>query len=355
MEIIRKGYRGPKVLDLQRRLRLLGYDLGKYEVDGLFGEYTSNALKNFQQDRGLDSTGVLDDQTWQELVDAGYSIGDRLIYFKNPPFRGDDVRALQAWLKTLGFFRGNETGIFVQSTHKALIDFQKELGLPVDGIAGKDTIQRLISLKRIIDEKATSNFPVVSRDYRKKDKEVKILLDYGSDISLSEGSYEYYKEESYICRSVLNYCKDILAEAGIESVFPADIDESITMFLADRINMANESGCDFLISLDLSRSIEKQARGSSCYYFKGLKSHSVVGKELANVMQDHIVGGFDTLDCRVHGTSYTILKETEMVAVLVMPCFITNKHEREKLNASDNQSKLAKCMTGAVMEFLGKD
>jgi len=354
LEIIKKGYKGPKVLDLQSRLRLLGYDLGKYEIDGLFGEYTSNALKSFQQDRGLNSTGVLDDQTWQELVDAGYSMGDRLIYLKNPPFRGDDVRALQAWLKTLGFYRKNETGIFDENTHKALTDFQKELGIPVDGIAGEATIQRLINFRRIIDEKKTSNFPIVSRDYRKKDTKVKILLDYGSDINLAEESQEYYKEKAYICKGILNFCKDMLSEPGIEAVFPADIDESITMFLSDRIKFANSSGCDFIISVDLSRSIEKDAEGSSCYYFKGLKSHSVVGMELATKIQDSIVSGYTTKDCRIHGTSFSILKETDMVAVLIMPSFISNEGERIRLNESENQLRLARCITSGIRLFLSE-
>lgn len=355
MEIIKKGYRGQKVLDLQQRLKLLGYDLGKYEVDSLFGEYTSNALKSFQQDRGLNSTGVLDEQTWQELVDAGYSLGDRLIYFKNPPFRGDDVRTLQAWLKTLGFFRRNETGIFDQNTQKALTEFQKELDLPVDGIAGKETIQRLLSLKRIIDEKATSNFPVTSREYKKKGRKIKILLDYGSDINLSGTSPEYYKEESYICKSVLNYCKELLLEEDIEPIFTAEIDENINMFLSDRIRLANESSSDLLLSLDLSRSVEQEAEGSSCYYFKGLKSYSVVGKELANIIQDHIVKGLGCMDCRVHGSSYAILKETDMVAVMIMPCFITNTRERHELNDSRKQLGLARCISDAVKEFIGKE
>ena len=95
MKVMRKNSSGPEVTDLQRRLKLLGYDLGSTGVDGIFGPRTADAVKEFQQDRGLRASGVVDQETWQELVDAGYKIGDRLLYLKNPPFRGDDVKTLQ--------------------------------------------------------------------------------------------------------------------------------------------------------------------------------------------------------------------------------------------------------------------
>ena len=51
---------------LQRRLHTLFY-LARYDVDGLFGETTVEALKRFQEDNGLPVTGVANKATQQAL------------------------------------------------------------------------------------------------------------------------------------------------------------------------------------------------------------------------------------------------------------------------------------------------
>src|SRR4030065_2153997 len=216
MEIIRRNSSGEKVTDLQRRLKLLGYKLGVTDIDGIFGIETENAVRKFQQDRGLLVTGIIDQETWQELVDAGYKIGERMLYLKYPPFRGDDVRILQVWLKTLGFYPYDENGIFSEKTQQALVDFQKDMNIADDGIAGEETIQSLKGLKRIIISKETSQFPLIKSPDRKKElRENKIILDYSENIEDMNSSDKYLNEKIYICRSGVNFCKEILARDEI--------------------------------------------------------------------------------------------------------------------------------------------
>ena len=45
---------------MQTRLKELGYDLGKYGIDGDFGSDTQAAVMKFQTDNGLEATGVYD-------------------------------------------------------------------------------------------------------------------------------------------------------------------------------------------------------------------------------------------------------------------------------------------------------
>ena len=85
------GDRGKEVIDVQQRLCALGFELGDEGVDGFFGRRTQAALRAFQQRRGLLVDGVVGANTWRELVEAGYELGDRLLYLRVPPFRGDDV------------------------------------------------------------------------------------------------------------------------------------------------------------------------------------------------------------------------------------------------------------------------
>jgi len=353
MEIIRRNSSGEKVTDLQRRLKLLGYDLGVTDIDGIFGIETENAVRKLQQDRGLLVTGAIDQETWQELVDAGYKIGERMLYLKRPPFRGDDVRNLQLWLKTLGFYHYNENGIFRERTNDALIEFQKNMNIADDGIVGEETLQHLKSLKRIIVSKETSNFPIIRNlDKRKELEENKIILDYSENVADIGGSEKYINEKIYICKSIVNFCRDILSKNGIRTLPSVSSDKKQNIFLYDRIEYANKSDADLLISIDLNYSADRNANGCSCFYFKGLKSYSIPGYKIGNIIQDKITGNLKVLDCRVHGANYAILKATNMTSVLVEPAFISNYREREKLKKSSYKMKISESIVEAVLEYL---
>ncbi|MCJ7727297.1 MAG: peptidoglycan-binding protein [Actinobacteria bacterium] len=355
MEIIRRNSSGEKVTDLQRRLKLLGYNLGVTDIDGIFGIETENAVRKFQQDRGLLVTGIIDQETWQELVDAGYKIDERMLYLKHPPFRGDDVRTLQLWLKTLGFYPYNENGIFCERTNKALIEFQKNMNIADDGIVGEETLQHLKSLQRIIVSKKTSNFPIIRNlDKRKELRENKIILDYSENIEDIRSSKKYINEKIYICKSIVNFCRDILSKNGIGTLLSISDDKKQNVFLYDRIEYANKSDADLLISVDLNYSADQNANGCSCFYFKGLKSYSIPGYKIANLIQDKITSNLKVLDCRVHGANYAILKSTNMTSVLIEPAFISNYRERERLKKSSYHMKISESIVKAILEYLSE-
>lgn len=58
---------------------------------------------------------------------------------------GDDVIELQARLQYLGFYNGKIDGIFGYGTYWALRNFQEQYGLGVDGIAGRQTKDKLVN------------------------------------------------------------------------------------------------------------------------------------------------------------------------------------------------------------------
>lgn len=100
-------------------------------------------MRAFQVARGLQADGVCDLQTWTAIVEAGYELGDRLLYLRRPMQRGDDVAELQRRLGTLGFDPGRIDGIFGPTTVRALTEFQSNAGLPPDGIAGHESVALL--------------------------------------------------------------------------------------------------------------------------------------------------------------------------------------------------------------------
>ena len=65
---LRKGITGADVKEMQTRLKELGYDLGKYGIDGDFGSDTQAAVMKFQEDNGLEATGVYDAATHEKLT-----------------------------------------------------------------------------------------------------------------------------------------------------------------------------------------------------------------------------------------------------------------------------------------------
>lgn len=151
---IKKGDRGNEVVDVQKRLLSLGYDLGPTTVDGAFEQKTESAVKAFQKRRRLPVTGAVDEATWRALVDATYHPGDRALYLRAPFFHGDDVRQLQTWLNTLGFRTEPIDGIFGPSTEQAVREFQENVGFPRDGIVGPSTLEALNNLRHILDKEA---------------------------------------------------------------------------------------------------------------------------------------------------------------------------------------------------------
>ena len=66
--------------------------------------------------------------------------------------RGEDVRALQIDLKALGYACGTADGIFGAKTSAAVVAFQRDHGLEVDGIVGKKTRAALMEALEASDQ-----------------------------------------------------------------------------------------------------------------------------------------------------------------------------------------------------------
>ena len=138
---LRRGDAGEAVRDLQRRLALIGYS-----TDGdpqHFGTETEASLRRFQSDRGLVVDGICGPQSWTALVETDHRLGDRLLYYRDPMMRGDDVAELQRRLGQLGFDPHWVDGILGPRTHKAIQQFQQNVGLPDDGVVGRSTTEAL--------------------------------------------------------------------------------------------------------------------------------------------------------------------------------------------------------------------
>lgn len=141
------GDRGEPVRDIQRRLQLLGHPT-EPDLLGTYGTSTAASVMEFQRARGLPSDGIVGPYTWQSLVDAGYRLGDRMLYRRVPLMRGDDISALQQALGSLGFDAGKVDGLFGPGTLAAVLDFQHNRGMAEDGIVGAAVTRELGLMQR---------------------------------------------------------------------------------------------------------------------------------------------------------------------------------------------------------------
>lgn len=142
MEKISRGSIGSAVEDVQRRLARIGF-LQDSDIDGVFGDSTANAVRDFCCKLGIEQQEFVDDHVWSALVDATFELGDRTLYLRMPYYHGKDVEELQQALGALGFPCGGDDGIFGAHTEDALRKFQLNMLLPADGIAGGYTFDAL--------------------------------------------------------------------------------------------------------------------------------------------------------------------------------------------------------------------
>ncbi len=65
--IVKKGARGGITKIIQQMLINIGYPVGSYGSDGVFGDGTVTAIKAFQRDTNLSADGIVGRETWKKL------------------------------------------------------------------------------------------------------------------------------------------------------------------------------------------------------------------------------------------------------------------------------------------------
>ena len=136
LRILKIGNTGEDVKILQEKLNILDYI---NEVTGSFGNSTYNAVINFQKDNNIESNGIVDSITWNELYNqtsiATISLYDTLKFGD----KGNNVGELQKKLKSLLYYGNDINEIFDKTTLTAVKSFQYNNKITTDGIVGNNT------------------------------------------------------------------------------------------------------------------------------------------------------------------------------------------------------------------------
>ena len=146
------GMVNPVVEEIQVVLGSLGYVTGN--TDGRMGQKTREAIKTFQESRGLKDTGYVDMNTWRQIEDIRrvkdeHELDDTYTVEVRSPYKEekDDFKSelvittkqIQIALKNAGFDPGAIDGKMGPMTHQAVKEFQKTKGLKPDGVVGLKT------------------------------------------------------------------------------------------------------------------------------------------------------------------------------------------------------------------------
>jgi peptidoglycan hydrolase-like protein with peptidoglycan-binding domain len=145
------GDKGEDVIQLQKDLIELGYNLDPWGADGDFGKDTDKAVRAFQKKSNLDVDGWVGKNTYAAIEKAlaekrkpAPAPAPALVELQLGS-QGTEVIELQKKLLKLGYDLSpwGADGDFGQKTDVAVRAFQKDNNLDVDGIVGPNTLAAL--------------------------------------------------------------------------------------------------------------------------------------------------------------------------------------------------------------------
>jgi N-acetylmuramoyl-L-alanine amidase len=370
MSSLRRGDRGGPVTEIRAALSALGLvnspdsDLttGRHVALDAFDDELDQAVRAFQQHRGLLVDGVVGEATFRALKEASYRLGARTLAHQfGAPMYGDDVATLQARLQDLGFYTGLVDGHFGLQTHNGLMSYQREYGLYPDGICGPDTLRSLYflgsrvtggSLHAIREEELVrrsgprlSGKRVIVDPGRGGDDHGPIMQGPSGPIS-----------EADILWDLASRLEGRMTAIGMETFLSRPVGRSPSD--ADRATTANTVGADLMISLRCAALPGSDANGLASFHFGNSHgSVSTIGRNLADFIQREVVARTGLRDCRTHGRTWDLLRLTRMPTVQVDIGYITNPQDRDRLVSPMTRDSIAEGILAAVkrLYLLGKN
>jgi N-acetylmuramoyl-L-alanine amidase len=303
-------------------------------------DLTESEIRSFQQARGLDATGFVDAVTARALEEARWKLGDRSLYLQEPPLmHGDDIAVLQSRLTEMGFDCGRVDGVYGPRTEIAVKDFQKSVGVTIDGKCGPSTIIALIRLTKIVSGGVPStlrqNAMQQSRGPALANKVI-ALNPIGDDELVydvavrTEGRLLALGASVFLTRGATNN--------------PTE---------SERIAFSNKSGADLMISLNVDSHINDKAHGVATYFYgsdaHGI--HSIVGERFASLVQREICARTDLINCRTHAKTWDLLRMTTAPTVRIDLGYVSNPGDLARLSRPDFRDVIAEALVIAIQRL----
>lgn len=193
-----------------------------------------------------------------------------------------------------------------------------------------------------------------------------IVVDAGHNYGGDDGAYATHSGITY-CERDLNMEVAVKLKAKLEAKgytvlmtrTPSDRETlPVSQSLANRVNMANNFGADFFVSIHHNSASAASANGVEVYYsskaqdssFGGASSSSKVSisRSLAKSIVNSISNQTGAYNRGAKDNSFFVCRNTKMPSVLVEVGFLTNQKEAENCANSSYQDKVATAIANSI-------
>ena len=362
--VYRRGDHGPPVVEVRDRLARLGLlespvlgDPAAWEFDATVDE----AVRIFQQSRSLTVDGSVGPETFRRLEEARWSLGDRVLTYRfGGQMAGDDVAELQQRLTDMGFDCGRVDGLFGESTEKALRDFQRNVGMPIDGTAGPAVFRALNQLRRTV----AGGAPTQLREEMVLDD---VTTGVADKVVVIDPAHSAQDPGPSVGGVVAGHLVDLIA-ARIEGRLAA---LGTTVLLtrpplhegespvdpAVRAEFANRNGADLVLTLTIDTHASAEASGFASYYYGGDRygASSVLGNRAAELILNEVLARTDLVNCRTHPKTWAMLRLTRMPAVRLGCGYLTSPVDRRRLTDEQFIDALADAISQGVVNYFSPE
>jgi N-acetylmuramoyl-L-alanine amidase len=357
--LFRFGDQGAAVRSIRALLQATG-DLAPStaEASDVYDAEVAQAVRAFQQRRGLIVDGVLGPHTHIALDGAHWKLGDRMLsHIPGHMLQGDDVAELQERLLSLGFTPARVDGVFGTNTEQAVRRFQSGVGLAVDGSVGPQTLRAFADLTRSVSGGSPHTLReeelIRTSGHRLLGRIVVLDPGHGGD---DPGTVAHGLTESEVTLDLARRIEGRLSAIGVTVLFT----RSATTGPEDlfRASMANQARADIMLSLHCDSTDQSRASGVATFFW-GLErfgAWSAVGEHLANLIQREIVSRTGLADCRSHPRGWQLLQRTQMPTVRIEAGYLSHPEDAARLADPAFLDTLAEAIVIALQRmYLGED
>lgn len=169
---------------------------------------------------------------------------------------------------------------------------------------------------------------------------MKIFINPGHCPGIDSGAVGNGLKECDVALKIGTRLKNYLEKIGMETVL-LQVDG-----LGKIANAANESKANLFISIHCNSAAVDSARGTETFHWNG----SDAGQKLATKIQYQITNSIDVINRGIKTANYTVLRLTEMPAVLVETAFINNVGDAKLL--VEKEDEFARAIARGVTDYL---
>ncbi|MFL2671300.1 MAG: peptidoglycan-binding protein [Candidatus Actinomarina sp.] len=267
------------MLDLSNKIQAAGYHFPENSIE------CRSLIELFLSDYNLEKS-ISKDNLWLELLNHGYSLGDRILNSSNPVLKGSDIEELQELLSRLGFYSEPINSEYTKELMKSVEAFQENRGLTIDGVVGLNTVTEI---KKLIRPNLDNSLNEAIKAFKRPGSMLNVCI-YVENIG-------EYKEQVVFYESL----KELANKSGIKVSFASEAGETLTK--ENIISFVNKINPSVFLTFENNQQ-------PTVDYFQGKHSISNIGKKIAEIISSKI-------DKSPNGKNNMLLKNTRAVSIII--------------------------------------